>query len=340
MILNDIPHLVRMLRFNMLSIPNSRYEFHFRIERTSAGAPNIAVQRLALEPFRRLTGSRRVLIGGAVDPGYARSIRECMESQIFWVRGAAWEMYDFGVSRMRVGDEAFETGNWKTARIQYKACSTLLEPSKLYHRFVADFSDNDWHESISQTASIVRSNTLLAEVRQERWDLILASENGAENSRLSTLKYGHLYYAIALAAWHIDEEALDNLRAATRLDPYDDLVASFTRHMEDWIDTEYSTKKYVTERVFPDTLLSQLKLHQLPLLVRNGSQSIGAERRLLRGLGYKGDFMVEITETAPVDQRLIEKLLSKIERQRANYPPGRQLRIEVRENAEFTVKPL
>ena len=45
------------------------------------------VQRLALEPFRYLTGAERVTISGAVEPGYGRDIRECMESQIHWMRG-------------------------------------------------------------------------------------------------------------------------------------------------------------------------------------------------------------------------------------------------------------
>ena len=37
-------------------------------------------------------------------------------------------------------------------------------------------------------------------------------------------KYDHLYHAIALAARHMDEEALDRLRTATKLDPYDGLI--------------------------------------------------------------------------------------------------------------------
>ena len=42
MLVNDIPQLVRMLRFTMLSIPGSRYEFGFRFDNTTVDPPDSA----------------------------------------------------------------------------------------------------------------------------------------------------------------------------------------------------------------------------------------------------------------------------------------------------------
>ena len=76
-----------------------------------------------------------------------------MESQIHWVRGAAWEMHEFGVSRHSVADEAFAIGNWRTAWIHYEACHELLRLNEQYHLRKAEFFDRDWYESVLQYVS-------------------------------------------------------------------------------------------------------------------------------------------------------------------------------------------
>ena len=82
-------------------------------------------------------------------------------------------MYDFGLFRKSVADEAFDIGNWKTAEIHYEASRTLLLLSQEFHRVRAEFFDEDWHGTIDQVVPIIRNNVFLTAVRQKLWDSIL-----------------------------------------------------------------------------------------------------------------------------------------------------------------------
>ena len=253
---------------------------------------------------------------------------------------------------MSVADEAFGIANWKTAEIHYAASRKLLLLSQEFHRYRAEFLNKDWHDSINQVVPILSNNVLLTGVHEKHWDSILVvGHDRARDLKISIGNRALLYYVIALAAKHMDEEALEILHGATKLDSHNGLIASFTRLMEAWIQTprgttkyaelsnrwlSHGTKKYALEPIFSDLWLSRIKRHGLSDSIKN-SLKITRERCLLRHLGFMGDPMSEILETDPVDQGLIEDFLKDTRRQRAKYPPGTRVRIEIREFPKFMV---
>ena len=339
MVVEEIPRLVRMLRCLMLSIPVSRYRFDLHFADISGGPPKLEFQRLVLEPFRLLTGTTGVSIGGAVDQNYTRSIRECMESQICWIRGLGWEMFDFAVSLKSIGDEAFNMGNWDAASDFYSNCRMILLIPKLFQNHKLGSISENLLKSIEQTSAVIYSNLILANVRRKYWDWII-NLDGAGQLRLLNPSYVNLYQAIALAAKHEDLAALVQLREAAKLDPDNDLFASFTEHMEACIDTTHGIKRSPIEPIFSDQWLSRLRPHESPRLVKIPSARITAERYLLRHLRYEGDLMADIAEMGSFDKQRLDEVLRNIERERAMYPPGTRVRIEIGKFPNFVVVPL
>lgn len=100
----------------------------------------------------------------------------------------------------------------------------------------------------------------------------------------------------------------------------------------------HSIKKL--EPIYSDLWLSRLERHRLLPPAKNPSENITGERSLLRHLGYKGDLMSEVEDTDVVNERLIERLLKGIERQKTRYLPGTKFRIEVGEFPNVRVVPL
>ena len=257
MVAIELPRFVRMLRLFKVRDPRAIHEYNFRVEEIFGGPPTPACQQKVLEPFRYLPGRKGLTIDGAVDPAYAQNLKNTMESNVYWARGTAWDIYYLAVSIWKVLDEAFRLGLWSTAWAQYRSCKRGLGWAFQQHPFMAYFQDADWEKTLEQFFDVIQTNSVLIRLREKNWNRVLKrtvilgrdddeaesdmvdldrdedeaesdmvdldrDEDEAESDRVVSRLY--LYRAIALAAAGDENKAEKQLWLASTNDPDDKLI--------------------------------------------------------------------------------------------------------------------
>lgn len=90
LVADELPRFVRMLRILKATSSLALFKLIFRIETSPDGPPPLATQKLVLEPFRCLNvGAQGLVITGAINPTFERSLRAAMVPEVNWVRGLA-----------------------------------------------------------------------------------------------------------------------------------------------------------------------------------------------------------------------------------------------------------
>lgn len=250
LVADELPRFVRMLRMVKATDPRAIHNYNFRVEVTSRGPPTLACQQKVLEPFRCLPGRKGLTIGGAVDLAYAQNLKSTMESNVYWARGTAWDIYYLAVSIWKVFDEAFRLGLWSTAWAQYRSCKRLLLLAYNQHPITGDSQDHDWEKTLEQFFSVLQTNITLIRLRQKDWVRVLKKTEKLDNADDEDDEYDeddeddkddeddevesdmvksrrHLYRAIALAATGDEHMAKTQLWLACGDDPDDELIRDF-----------------------------------------------------------------------------------------------------------------
>lgn len=330
LVADELPRFVRMLRILKATSSMALFKLIFRIETSAGGPPTLITQKHVLEPFRYLNvGAQGLVITGAIDPTYERSLRASMVPEVNWVRGLAWDTYGLLVSIANVADEAFRLGNFTTARAKYGDCRAAWKIACGNNPRLADFEDDGFHQSCHSLLIITKANSVLATVRDRDWVAVMDEteemHRADQLSSVTVLDKSLTFHcrAIAMAAERNHQAAHRYLDTAWKLDPTNKVLK---RHLGITSNRLAANKKSAREAfgtISSTKSLQQLdKLVNIPPPILTPSELIAGERYLLRHFGYRGDFLDGIAEKAPVDVVEMTKLIKTMESQKANIKPG------------------
>lgn len=330
LVADELPRFVRMLRILKATSSLALFKLIFRIETGPGGPPTLAIQKLVLEPFRCLSvGAQGLVITGAIDSTFERSLKAAMVSEVNWVRGLAWDTYGLLVSIANVADEAFRLGHFITARAKYGDCLAAWEIACGNNPRLSDFEDDGFRKSCQNLLIITKANSVLATIRDRDWVAVVEKTEGLESvdslTCVTVLDKSLLFHcrAIAIAAERNAQEAHRYLDMAWKLDPTNKVLkrhlgiasnrlAANTKSAREAFVTIYSTKS-----------LQQLdKLVNIPPPVLKPSEFIAGERYLLRHFGYQGDLLDGIEEKAPVNMAEMTRIIKQTESEKARMKPG------------------
>jgi len=330
LVADELPRFVRMLRILKATSSMALFKLIFRIETSPGGTPTLATQKLVLEPFRYLNvGAQGLVITGAIDPTYERSLRASMVPEVNWVRGLAWDTYGLLVSIANVADEAFRLGHFTTARCKYGDCQAAWEIACGNSPRLTDFEDDGFHQSCHNLLVITKANAILATVRARDWVPVLDDTEGVDRadpvSSVTVLDRSLVLHcrAIAMAAERNDEGAHRHLDIALKLDPTNKVLKRHLAITSNRLAAKTKSAREAFGIISSSKSLQQLdKLVNIPPPILTPSELIAGERYLLRHFGYQGDFLDGIEEKAPVDIEEMRKLIKTMETQKANSKPG------------------
>ena len=222
------------------------------------------------------------------------------------------------------GDEAFRLGYQDVASLTYGKCLTMLEQTGNYDHQMKDLAMRTRCGEMYQICSV---NQILSSFSK-----CLSAQNYLDLSRFfdqngcSLVEKRKLLHYRAIGLSQIDQprkarpyQALEILDRAINLgSPYSTLEEDRAM-MHRYLDRPSGSALILTPLGFRDLFGGPVTL-KTP--ARISSTSIASERYLLKRLGYEGDLLEHIQESAPADVENMERLALQVEKQMAEAPAG------------------
>ena len=322
-----------MLRLLKALTPEAIIKLNLRVDGTSEGPPFLATQKAVIEPFHALlVSSQSVKIWGAIDPGYALSLKSIIESDIKWARGAIWEMHDLVMSHKARGDQYYELGNWSHAAESYNSGKLLLDIGR----------KNTPARILDLTMFTLEANITLTMLRNEDPSGVLEKTRvfvraGLHNvSKEISLFVSRVY---AYRAWALmltgqNKEAILALREAAKANPLDEPDENCGQMMAQTLDPGKDAEEAEINKLFfgLGKLEDQITV---PLPPTSPSDTIAGERYVLRKLGYQGDYLPAIKEERALDSEEMAKLTQEVEKYKATLSPGAPFKVKVTEGGKL-----
>lgn len=343
---HDIPSLVRRLQSselmgnsrnegpihdysNYIFYPNDSifgplaeisYKLKFGIKSPSGRHTSMGTQKAVLEPFRCLKAPcNEVKIHGKIEPAYANGLLRAMMPTVDWTRVRAWRFYDFLTELKDSGDEVFRLGYWKVAILKYGACLALLQQAERSGALTSDLAMRTRCGEMDRICYVNKILSLISRCLSPRDfndQLHIFGQN--DYSPLEKQKFLH-YRAMGLSQINKYHEALMFLNIAKDLGfPYRALEedrAMIDRYLSSPSKSTLVPPQLAFRNLFDEPLT-------LRTTARISSNSIASERYLLKRLGYEGDLLEHIEESAPANVEAMEMLALQVENQMAHAPDG------------------
>ena len=99
-----------------------RTEVKLQLASTLTTPLSTSTQKTILEPFKSLHSMRqKVILNGEINQNYKEDFIAIMVPPVQWVRGLAFERYDFVLAMKNEGDLAIAAGNWIRAKNSFVA---------------------------------------------------------------------------------------------------------------------------------------------------------------------------------------------------------------------------
>ena len=322
-----------MLRWMKAIAPEGDFKLNFRIEETSEGPPSLETQKALIDPFRPfLVRHQSSKIWGAIEPGYALSLKEIIRSEIKWVRGAIWETHELVMARKARGDQYFELGNWRQADNCYQSGKQLLtigrksSPSRILDLTMFTLEAND-------TLNKLRSEDFDGVLEKTRVFIAANLHNVSKEIALFVSRV-YAYRAWALTWTGKSKEAVQAIREAAKASPLDEAGEDYGKMMMETLGPVVDARETKINTLFfgLGRLDDQITI---PLPPTSPSDTIAGERYVLQELGYQGDYLPAIKEERPLNSEEMGKLTQEVEKYKATVSPGSPFKVKVAEGGRL-----
>ena len=313
--------------------PGAVIKLKFHVDGTTEGPPSLATQKAVMEPFRALlANSQSVKLGGAIDPGYALSLKNTIDSEIRWVRGAIWEMHDLVMSHKARGDRYFELGNMSHAWETYNAGKVLLDIGRKYYP----------SRILDLTLYTLYANMTLTMLRKQEYSRVLEKTQVFVTANLHKnviedlaffVSRVYAYRALAYMFTGRQKEAILTLRVAARANPTDETAEAYGKMTAAWLSRD--ERKAAANKLFSSlgNMKEQITVPLPP--TPSDAINIAKERYLLQKLGYEGDYLPAIKEARPLSSEETAKLTRLVEKYKATVSPGASFKVIVAEGGRL-----
>ena len=308
-------------------------KLNFRVDGTSEGPPSLATLQTIMNPFRPLlVSTQSVKIWGAIDPGYSLSLKTIIDSEITWLRATILEMHDFAMIHKARGDWYFNHGNWTHAHESYDAGKSLLDIAR----------KTTPAPMLELTMFTLDANIALTLVRKEDYPAVLEKTKlsiPAAMRRVPAQISLFISRMLAYRAWALmllgkTEESLQTLKEAAKTRPPSAAETVAGKLMaESLIPGKEGKEAEINKLFFALTNLEEQITVPLPPI--SPSDTIAAERFVLRMLGYQGDYFPAIEETRALRGDEMMMLRQAVLRYQATVAPGAPVKVQVWEGGRL-----
>ncbi|KAL8712727.1 MAG: hypothetical protein Q9225_006887, partial [Loekoesia sp. 1 TL-2023] len=301
-----------------------------RIEGQAAGTPHLGLQKLLLEPFRRLSIlNYRATVFGSVDAAYGKNLLDDIMVQIQWTRGTAWHIYAILVSIIKTAEEALGQRRFHVAFTMYRECRKLHGHACEKNPRISHLEDTGFYLSRLMLLAVCDTNMTLLKLKlpylpgttnsswllhQTDWIEDLIREQCCQPVLFFAKCLMYHYSGISKASMGNDHAALGDFSKAAGFG-YDNRVLK--RHIaivKKRIAATSAAERLAAGIVSADIL--PLKVLRLAAPKYSPSENIASERCVLRQLGYKGDMLPQIAEAKPADSKTMDKILDNVKKQK------------------------
>ncbi|KAL8903057.1 MAG: hypothetical protein Q9207_004189 [Kuettlingeria erythrocarpa] len=327
---DDLDRFVRMLNLlTFLIWPDNgfySYIIKFRMVRTLPDDLDMHLQKLLLEPFRRLSHGRHgVEMLGRVGGDYWPGLLHDMTFRIRWTRGEAWRLYALMVSFIEEAEEAIKTEDYTAALTRYKLSKRFYDTVLTDNAQIKNLDDKGFDQSCLNLVALCETNVALltpkflytahAEdgfawtLEHTKW-LDTFTEPRLSPFRRLTLSKLRYYRGVAQFMANNPTAALELLTKALQPDPGNSILERCIAMIRRQESAESGSEDgAIAKGGFGDLYPNPDRdLIRAPDPLYFPSQVIATERAVLCDLGFKGDLLPQIPAARPVNGKLMDRI--------------------------------